>query len=228
MDLYQSQPQACPYLPDRESSNIFCQHPEVDSELYQRFSEAGFRRSGSIIYKPHCQNCQACEATRMLVSDFRPSKSQKRSLKKNHDLDVEWTSLNNDEEHMEIYSRYQQQQHQGSMDSDADGYMEMFGHPNIEVQHIDFRWNGKLIGVSVVDVLPDGLSSVYFYFDPDHKSRGLGTYSALIEIQETLRLGKNYWYLGFVVAECQKMAYKMKFKPQERLVEDRWVLIPDS
>ena len=225
MDLYQSQPQPCPYLPDRESSNIFCQDPSVDSKLYQRFSEAGFRRSGHIIYRPQCANCQACEATRMVVSDFKASKSQKRSLKKNNDLTFEWSALNHDDEHMELYSRYQQQQHEGSMDSDASGYLTMFGHDHIDVQHIDFRLDGKLVGVSVIDVMPDGLSSVYFYFDPDHKSRGLGTYSALIEIQETIRLEKRYWYLGYVVEECQKMKYKMKFKPQERLVGERWEII---
>lgn len=110
------------------------------------------------------------------------------------------------------------------MDGDEETFQFMFDHPEIEVMQIDFFLNEILIGVSIIDVMPHGLSSSYFYYDPQHANRSLGTFSALVEIEECLKLGKTYWYLGFVVEACPKMSYKKNFKPQERLVGEEWVL----
>jgi arginine-tRNA-protein transferase len=123
---------------------------------------------------------------------------------------------------MELYARYQSYQHDDAMACDAQGYLEMFDHPNVSVRHLEFRLNGKLIGVSIVDVTPHSFSSVYFYFDPDYKTRSLGTYSALMEIDEAIHQKKSVWYLGYTVLSCQKMAYKTKFQPQEILRHQQW------
>jgi len=114
------------------------------------------------------------------------------------------------------------------MDGSAEDYLEMFGHPNGMVNHIDFRIHGELVGVSIVDVLPDGLSSVYFYFSPKFLHLSLGTFSALVEIQECLDRHLSKWYVGYIVEECHKMSYKAKFQPQERLVGDAWVSVKKS
>ena len=114
------------------------------------------------------------------------------------------------------------------MDGSAEDYLEMFSHPNGMAKHIDFRKNGELVGVSIVDVLPDGLSSVYFYFSPKYLHLSLGTFSALVEIQECLERHLSTWYIGYIVEQCPKMSYKAQFQPQERLVDDTWVSMNNS
>jgi arginine-tRNA-protein transferase len=215
-------PTPCSYLEGQNSSSIFSQNPNIDAQAYQQLSELGFRRSGGQIYRPHCEDCQACEPTRVPLKSFKASKSQRRNLKKNSDIDYSIEPLVNDDEHMELYERYQWHQHRGHMSASATEYLDMFDHPNIPVRHIDFRLNGQLIGVSIVDLMPKAISSVYFYFCPEHRNRGLGTFSALVEFQEALKLGMEHAYLGFTIAACQKMAYKAKFMPQERFLNEEW------
>lgn len=127
---------------------------------------------------------------------------------------------------MELYSRYQDHQHAGTMSADADGYLEMFTHSSIEVQELQFRLHDKLVGVSILDRTPLSLSSVYFYFDPDFSDRSLGTFSALMEIEEAQKMGLLFWYIGFLIRGCSKMSYKERYQPQEHFDGERWRIAP--
>jgi leucyl-tRNA---protein transferase len=220
--FYQSDVTPCPYLEGEVRQDIFTLGENCNSSQLQQLLAQGFRRSGAIIYRPFCPNCRACQPARVKVNDFSLSRSQRRCVIKNQHVTWEWSAIKSDQEHIELYHQYQEHQHSGSMNSDAEGYMEMFSHPECEVFHIDFRCDGRLVGVSIVDLLPDGLSSVYFYFSPDYQSLSLGTFSALMEIQECQRLNLSHWYIGYVIDQCPKMSYKSKFQPQERFIDGDW------
>ncbi len=220
--FFLSHAQACHYLPGRESRHVFLNQAQISPEHYDTLMANGFRRSGEIIYRPHCVNCQECKATRIPVQEFEPSKSQRRCLRKNADIEVTWHTLTKDQEHQDIYDRYQKEQQDGTMSADADKYLSLFDHPSIEICELQFRLQNKLIGVSIIDITQLALSSVYFYFDPNYSHRSLGTFSALIEIEEAFKLGKLYWYIGYAVDGCEKMSYKKRFKPQQVFGAELW------
>jgi leucyl-tRNA---protein transferase len=223
INFYQGPETTCPYLDGQVRQDIFTQDTHINPIHLETLLAHGFRRSGTLIYRPTCPNCNACQPTRLKVSDFQFSKSQRRCLKKNQHITWEWSKIKHDDEHMDLYQQYQEFQHQGSMSANAIEYMEMFEHPQCEVFHIDFRCQGKLVGVSIVDLIPDGLSSVYFYFSPDFQHLSLGTFSALIEIQECQKRKLSFWYIGYVIEQCPKMNYKTKFQPQERFSNNIWL-----
>jgi arginyl-tRNA--protein-N-Asp/Glu arginylyltransferase len=228
-DLYLSMPHPCSYLDGRMSTILFVDPQRMLSEgEYGEFVRHGFRRSGDLVYRPHCQGCSACVPVRVPVNEFAPSRSQRRVWNRNADLSVVQKPAHYDSGHFELYRRYQAGRHpdSGMNDADPQKYLGFLASRQVETLFFELRAGGELLGVAVADVLPDGLSAVYTFYEPDLPQRGLGVFSVLWEIAETRRRGLDNLYLGYWIAESPKMAYKVNYQPLEALQSGRWVRMP--
>lgn len=224
--LHTSAPHDCPYLPGRQSTSRAFWAERMPGAVYHRFMDAGFRRSGKVFYQPVCAGCRACQPLRVPVATFAASKSQRRCWRRNADLGVTLVvDPAPDAERFDLYQRYVSQWH-GKDASDPDEGWEAFTSFLYEspVDTVEYLYrdpaDGGLLAVGVCDVCADSFSSVYFYHDPAHAHRGLGTYGALYEIEEARRLGVPHYYLGFWVDGCGTMHYKAGFRPNEVLHPD--------
>ncbi len=216
LPVFKTQEHPCPYLPGNYASELVVGSRGLDSAMYEKLMHQGFRRSGVMFYATDCPGCQACVPIRVPVDQFRLSKSQKRALNKNRDVEVRVLSEPLcDEARHELLCRYETFKHGGKNVPSFDEFEANFCFSTIHTIEMDYLIDGKLIGVGLVDVCPDSLSSVYFYFEPEYAKRSLGIFSALTEIQETGRRGLRYWHMGFVVRGCAKMDYKNTFRPHE-------------
>jgi len=228
-DLYLSMPHPCSYLTGRQSTTLFVDPQRIMAPAeYGAFVREGFRRSGDLVYRPHCANCNACVAVRVPVQSFVPSRSQRRTWARNQDIQVIPGPVRFDPAHFELYRRYQASRHpeSGMNDADPQKYFGFLASRQVESAFIEFRLNGLLAGVAVADLLPDGLSAVYTFYDPDQARRGLGVFSVLWEIDETQRRGLDYLYLGYWIAESPKMSYKSSYQPLEALLNGKWQKLP--
>jgi arginine-tRNA-protein transferase len=192
---------------------------------YGTFVRQGFRRSGDLVYRPHCQGCSACVAVRVPVREFTPTRGQRRVWSRNPDIEVVQKPARFEPAHFDLYRRYQAGRHpdSGMNDADPQKYLGFLASRQVETAFFELRMEGHLLGVAVADVLPDGLSAVYTFYDPDLPQRGLGVYAVLWEIAETARRGLDYLYLGYWIAESPKMSYKINYRPVEALRAGRWV-----
>lgn len=212
--------QPCGYLPDRLA---VMQYALVGDELrtvYRSLMDQRFRRSGDVAYRPACPDCAACVPIRVPAANFAPSRSQRRVPRRNSDVCVACGPLTPDDEHYDLYARYQLTVHDGQMLGSRQDFEHFAGRSPVETMEMTFRIAGRLVGVGVIDVFGDALSSVYFYYDPAQSRRRLGVFSGLCEIEECRRRGLAYWYIGFHVAGCRKMEYKAAFRPHELLGQD--------
>jgi arginine-tRNA-protein transferase len=213
----------CAYLPHRLARNRAFLAEQMSPETYDRFMDAGFRRSGRVIYQPMCEGCRACVPIRIPVEQFRASKSQRRCWRRNLDLIVSIDDApTGDEEAFDLYLRYVTQWHGSSPSSTsrADFIGFLYDSP---VRTLEFKYRdaaGKLLAVGICDVSPRALSSAYFYFDPADQRRALGTFGALWEIDYARGQGLAHYYLGYWVAGCGSMSYKASFRPFELLCGD--------
>lgn len=196
----------------------------INTDAYSQLSDLGFRRSGKHIYRPHCEGCQACVSVRIPVDMYRPGKSQKRVLNRNRDLCTERVAPNLSDEHYDLYARYINSRH-----ADGDMYppsLEQFRAFLVDGHDCSFfyevRLGDKLLAVAVTDQLRQGLSAIYTFYDPDQARRSLGTYSILTQIEQTRQLGLPYLYLGYWVKQCQKMNYKIGYRPLQLLLDGHW------
>lgn len=211
---------ACPYLSDRFARLQFSAEPIDDAAVYQLLMDAGFRRNGFLYYRPSCPRCRACVPIRVPVSRFRPSRSQRRTWRRNQDVQVTVGPLSADHERYELYCRYQRTRHNERQPSSWDEFRSGLCGSAIHTLEFAYRLSGRLVGVGIVDACPDALSSVYFYYDPELHRRGLGIFSSMCEIAECRRRGLAWWYIGYYVAGSRKMEYKQSFRPHELLGAD--------
>jgi leucyl-tRNA---protein transferase len=210
----------CVYLPGRLAQLRAFAADRLDPEIYRKFMDANFRRSGEIIYQPICRGCRECVQIRVPAERFVPGKSQRRCLRRNADLRSSVTGLQLTDEKFDLYQRYCAARH-GQEEKDRAGLEQFLYHSpvaTVEIEHRDQA--GKLLAVGVCDVSPVSLSSVYFYFDPAESRRGLGTYGALVEIELARNVGIPFYYLGYWVAGSKTMDYKRHFRPYELLGND--------
>ena len=225
--LYATPSHECSYLPGNDATTLFVD-PEFpkDSAVYSLLSRNGFRRSGEHVYRPNCHDCVACVPVRVPVESFRPRRSQRRALRANRDLRIVPRESTFSEEHFLLYNAYLSARHpDGGMDNPTrKQYREFLLSSWADTMLYEFRLGPQLVAVTVVDYLTDGLSAVYTFFHPDFSSRGIGTFSILWQIEETRRLGLQWLYLGYWIANAPKMLYKQEFQPQERFVDGRWHL----
>ena len=216
----------CSYLEDKETITLFVDpRASISGSLYSSLSAIGFRRSGAHIYRPYCQSCAACIPIRIPVEKFALSRAQRRTLKRNQDLVAEVMTPRMEQAYYDLYSRYIVARHSdGDMYPPSPEQFQAFlveGRP--ETRFVGFRLDDRLVMLSVVDLLDDGMSAIYTCFDPDLGQRSLGTFSILWLIEEAVRRNLTHIYIGYWIRQCQKMSYKVNFRPFELLINNRWI-----
>ncbi|HEY8553319.1 MAG TPA: arginyltransferase [Burkholderiales bacterium] len=224
-DIFLSMPHPCSYLPGKTAATLFIDPRfPLDRERYGTFTRLGFRRSGDLIYRPHCPGCNACVPVRIPAARFTPNRGQRRVWKRNAGVEVVAHPPVFVQEHFDLYLRYQSVRHPGGGmdDPDPQKYMNFLTGRRVETVFYEMREHGTLLGVAVVDRLNDGLSAVYTFYDPDRTTRGLGTFAILWQVEEARRLGLPWVYLGYWIAESPKMAYKTRFRPIEAYRGGQW------
>jgi len=226
LHFYASSPEPCGYLPERKSISAFANpYMDMDLETYDELIQFGFRRSGGYLYRPHCPQCNECISIRIPVNRYQLSKSDKRNLRKNKDLEMNLIKAKFSEEHFELYQRYINSRHPGgSMENPTrSDYHRFLICDWTETTFIEYRLGKKLLGVAVTDATSTGYSAVYTFFDPDEASRSLGHFSILKQIELSHSHGLPYLYLGYWIKDCTKMNYKTRYKPAEGFIDDMWI-----
>ncbi len=225
MDFYKTPAHRCGYLPNRYSVNIFADpNIQITTRTYSWLIDYGFRRNGNHLYRPQCPHCSACVPTRVCVNKFKPNRSQQRTLRLNQDVTAQVLPKDFYKEHYDLYKKYLHARHTDSpMDqSTIDDYREFILGTWSNTKFLEFRLNKKLICVGVFDVLPQGLSAVYSFYDINFSKRGLGTLAILKLIEEAAIRKLPYLYLGYWIKACDKMSYKTNFKPIQGYVNNNW------
>lgn len=225
LQLYLTAPYPCSYLPQREArSQVATPYSLIDTTVYSELVRAGFRRSGLFVYRPRCDTCRACVPVRVPVDEFVPNRSQRRCAARNQDLALELKPLSFEEEHYRLYRRYQQARHPGGgMDEDdREQYRSFLLKSQVDSALAEFRLDGEVVMVGLIDRLLDGLSAVYTFYEPGLARRSLGVYGVLAQIALARKLGLPYLYLGYWIKESPKMAYKTQYRPTEGLLDGQW------
>ncbi|MFC3606757.1 arginyltransferase [Stutzerimonas tarimensis] len=226
LKFYATQPHACSYLPDEQATTLFLDPSQpMDGKVYADLSEIGFRRSGDHLYRPHCQKCTACIPARIPSTGMTLSRQQKRIIKRNTDLTVRAIKPVFTEEYYSLYSSYIETRHaDGDMYPPSRDQFNTFLVRELPFSYFyEFRLGRKLMAIAVSDVLSNGLSAVYTFYDPAEERRSLGRFAILWQIEEAARLGLQALYLGYWIKNCRKMNYKTEYRPIELLVNQRWV-----
>ena len=224
--LFRTSEHPCSYISDQNATTIFLDPAtKISQKLNSALTDKGFRRSGHLLYKPDCNSCKACIACRIPVKKFKSKSSFKRILKINQDIRVDVSSDLKLDESYALYESYINHRHvDGDMFPATEKQFNAFILENTD-DTIFFKFfdKEKLIAVSVADILQDGLSAVYCFYDPIDKRRSLGTYAILYQIHRVLEQERLYLYLGYWIKNCRKMLYKTRFRPLEMLVNNKWV-----
>lgn len=228
--FYASASYPCSYLADKTARSLVATPNHlVSAETYSRMVQNGFRRSGLYTYRPYCDHCEECVPVRIEVDPFAPTRSQKRAATRLGRLRVEIQPLRFEPDHYALYLAYQKSRHAGGgMDQDdKNQYRQFMLQSNVDSQFVVFTEDDPISGqshlkmISLMDVIEDGLSAVYTFFDPSDKS-GLGTCSIMWMIAHAKQLGLPYVYLGYWIEQSVKMNYKANFLPQQRLHQGGW------
>ncbi len=230
LQFYVTTGYSCGYLPNKMAQSLIAapQHL-VTAEIYSSLIEQGFRRSGKFAYRPHCELCQECISVRIPVDEFTPSRNQKRAFKRHQSLTASIVQVDFNEEHYALYAAYQLARHQDESKADTneetsiEQYRNFLCQSNVESVLVEFRDRHVLKMVSVIDVVRNGISAVYTFYDASDSSNSYGTYNIMWQAEWAKSLRLPYLYLGYWIKDSPKMAYKQKFKPLEKLIQNQWI-----
>lgn len=228
LKVYSTQPHPCSYLANKEATTLFIDPQlEVNQALYSRLADMGFRRSGQHIYRPHCQDCNACISVRVPVESFKHKRQHRRIWQKNQDLTVEKIDSIENDEYYQLYAHYINLRHaDGDMYPPSfDEYQSFLCNKHQVSHYYRFTKGDEVLAVAATDQMDQGLSAIYTFFNPDYKTRSLGVYAILWQIEEVRRLNQEALYLGYWIKACQKMNYKIDYRPVELLVNDHWLAL---
>lgn len=228
LQFYLTAPYQCSYLDDHEArSQVATPSFLISTSIYSELVRHGFRRSGTFTYRPRCDSCIACVPVRVEVNNFASSRTQRRMWKRNQHLEATLHPLEDKPEYFDLYRRYQNARHlDGGMSNDnQDQYRKFLLQSHVDSMLVEFREDGELRMVSIIDALDDGLSSVYTFFEPDNKQASYGTYNVLWQIELCRKLQLPYLYLGYWIKESRKMTYKANFQPLQGLTQGEWQAI---
>lgn len=227
--FFSTSPLPCPYIDGRVERRVVTELLGRDAvALHDTLSLAGYRRSHGIVYAPACPACDACVAVRVVADEFAPSRSQRRIWNRNADLIVEATPPIATEEQYDLFAAYQRTRHgDGDMSKmEFADYQGLIEDTPIDTILIEFRDSERtLLGACLVDEVDNGLSAVYSFYAPDHNRRSLGSQMILELIERARRRGRKYVYLGFWIADCDKMSYKAAYRPLEARSPQGWGLL---
>lgn len=224
MELYRAieAPRRCSYLPDQRAALEYRLFGALSADEFQHLLERGWRRHGSHYFRPACARCTRCESLRVDVQSFQPTKSQRRTWTRNQLIRTEWGPATVSPAHVALYNAWHADMHQRKGWSDRAIGEEEYAEAFLD-ERVDFGWEGRyydgsrLVGVGLIDRVPHGLSSVYFYHAPDWRPQAPGVYSVLCEIEHCRQQGLPYLYLGYWIRECPSMAYKSQYGPHSLL-----------
>ena len=237
LQFYVTTGYSCGYLPNKLAQSLIAtpQHL-INADVYSSLIQQGFRRSGSFAYRPHCENCHECISVRIVLQDFTASRSQKRAYKQHHNLITTILPIAFYAEHYALYASYQKARHEKDElnqdnklneqdkpdQDDAEQYRQFLCQTNVESVLVEFRENNQLKMVSVIDIVHDGISAVYTFYETNDAKASFGTYNVLWQIEWAKSLNLPCLYLGYWIKDSKKMAYKQNFKPLEKLIDDEW------
>lgn len=233
LHFYLTAPYPCSYLPDRQArSQVATPTFLISTAVYSELVQHGFRRSGTYTYRPRCDDCRACVPLRVSAQLFAPNRSQRRAWKQHRNLEATLHTLQDKSEYYELYQRYQRARHpNGGMDNDDhESYQNFLLQSHVDTLLVEFREpfdtahdrRGVLRMVSVIDLLSDGLSSVYTFYEPDLPQGRLGVYNVLWQIELCRKLEVDFVYLGYWIENSRKMSYKTQYQPAQGLINGIW------
>jgi arginine-tRNA-protein transferase len=228
--FYLTSPAPCPYLPGKEERKVFTHLVgRRAAHLNDALTHSGFRRSQTIAYRPACDNCKACVSVRIICDEFQPGRTQRRIIVRNGDLVTAMGPARADAEQFALFRSYLDSRHSdgGMADMAMLDYAMMVEDSHVDSRLVTYRLRaedgkGRLVACCLTDVLDDGLSMVYSFYEPAQRQRSLGAYMILDHIFRARALGLPHLYLGYWVKGSKKMDYKAQYLPQQRLGPEGW------
>ncbi len=218
----EGQESQCSYLPSQTSRMTYRLAYKLTEARYEQLLSRGWRRFGRTLFRPACAACRACQSIRIRIQDFQPSKSQRRCFKAISDLEVIVQKPRVSDEHIDLYNRYHLDMHHRKQwpfrEITREEYFESFldGHFSF-AREFQYRRNGKLVALGLVDVTKHVMSSIYFFHEPALRDASLGTYSVMCELENGRQNSREYLYMGYYIRDCGSMNYKNRFRPHEFL-----------
>jgi arginyl-tRNA--protein-N-Asp/Glu arginylyltransferase len=218
----EGQESQCSYLPSQTSRMTYRLAYKLSEARYEQLLSRGWRRFGRTLFRPACSSCRACQSIRICIADFQPSKSQRRCFRSTPDVECIIQKPRISDEHIDLYNRYHLDMHHRRQwpfrEITREQYFESFmdGHFSF-AREFQYRLDGKLIALGLVDVTPRVMSSIYFFHDPSMRDAAIGTYSVLCELEDGKKNAREHLYMGYYIRDCGSMNYKNRFRPHQFL-----------